>query len=145
MPNINIGNEIKLTINNDPERVIHFDPSRVEFAEGFYGLLQKLDQMEKDYLAKMTELEKEKDVDVYGVPVNEGKKLTLLRALCDELKAETDKIFGPGTSETVFRGASSLAMFEDFFNGLAPYVQKARADKIQKHTGNRAQRRAALK
>ena len=33
--NINIGGEIKLTINNDATRVIRFDPTSVDFAEGF--------------------------------------------------------------------------------------------------------------
>lgn len=132
--NINIGGEIKLTINNDATRVIRFDPTSVDFAEGFYNLLQRIETLETSYTEHMAELELNTEVDAHGIPTNEGDKFRLLHNLCDTLKTEVDAIFGEGTSEAAFKGAASLEMFEDLFNGVAPYIQQARAKKVDKYT-----------
>lgn len=142
--NINTG-EIALTVNNDPERVIRFNPNSIEFAEAFCGLTDKLDALRDKYNEDIKRLDADMETDEYGRPKNIKERLKLIREICDELKREVDEIFGAGASKTVFGNVSSFEMFEDFFNGISPYVRKAREDKIKKYTGNRAQRRAVLK
>jgi hypothetical protein len=50
------------------------------------------------------------------------------------LRDEVDAVFGDGTSQMVFGGAYTLDVFEQFFNGIIPYVEKARANKVKKYT-----------
>lgn len=134
---------IRLAINDDPGRVISFNPEDLSFAERFYGLLGEFEAKEKEYQGRAAVLQKDVETDDLGIPKNFGAALDLLHETCDFLRAKIDEVFGDGTSQTVFGGANTLDMFEQFFTGLTPYVQKAREKHVQKYTGN--PRRGVLK
>ena len=42
-------------------------------------------------------------------------------------------VFGAGTSEKAFGEAQTLNMFEQFFDGITPYIQGARGQKVSKY------------
>ena len=125
---------ISLKINDDDSRVISFNPNDLSFAERYYELLSNADQKIDEYSRREEELDKDQTVDAYGIPTNTAARLALLREACDYVKQEIDKVFGAGTSETAFGNAYVLDMFDQFFQGITPYIQKARAGKIAKYT-----------
>lgn len=143
--NINKG-DITLTINDDPNKVISFNPEDVSFTEQFYALTQKLEDKEKEYTEKMKSLENS-ELDKYGIPKNLKKQIAVLKDICAFMRDEIDALFGDGTSDTAFGKTNTLDMFAQFFNGVTPYIKQTREDKMSKYLNNtnREQRRAALK
>lgn len=78
MNNITINDcSIRLTVNNDSDRVIEFDPEDLSFVQGLYDLIIDFEKKEKEFKAKDKALSVNKDVDKYGVPCNMGKKVAL--------------------------------------------------------------------
>lgn len=137
MSNININTgEIRLTINDDENRVIVFNPNDLEFVNNLYVLLADLENKEKEYKQKEAEIDKNTEVNPYGVPINLKEKLDLLKETCSYMREKIDTVFGEGTSQTVFGNVNTLDMFEQFFDGITPYIEKVRSAKINKYTKN---------
>lgn len=130
---INTG-EIRLCVNDDPDRVIAFNPTDISFAERFYGLLSEFEKKEKECRQKAEALQSNTETDSLGIPKSFGPALALLRETCGFLRQEIDKVFGLGTSQAAFGGANTLDMFEQFFDGITPFVQKAREKQVSKYT-----------
>lgn len=139
--NINTGG-IRLTINEDPNRVIEFNPDDIAFVENFYSLISEFEDKEVEFKKKAKELEKNTELDSYGIPKNTKGAIALMREVCDYFRGKIDSVFGDGTSNTAFGKANTIEMFAEFFEGITPFIQKARTGKIEKYTGNRGQRRA---
>jgi len=137
MSNININTgEIRLTINDDESRVIAFNPNDLEFVNNLYELLADLENKEKEYKAKEAEIDKNTEVNSYGIPVNLKEKLELLKETCSYMRGKVDTVFGEGTSQMVFGSVNTLDMFEQFFEGVTPYIEKVRSVKTNKYTKN---------
>lgn len=125
---------VKLKVNGDPTRVIAFNPTDISFAERFYGLLSEFEEKEKEYRQKVDALQKNTETDNLGIPKNFGPALVLLRETCGFLREKIDDVFGAGTSQAAFGDANTLDMFEQFFEGITPFVQKAREKQVSKYT-----------
>jgi hypothetical protein len=69
-----------------------------------------------------------------GVPVNMKEKLALMLDICYFMRGQMDSVFGVGTSQKVFGDANTLDMFTQFFDGITPFIQKNRAEKMAKYT-----------
>ncbi len=145
--NLNIDRgDITLTINDDADKAICFNPGDVAFTEQFYTLTQKLEGKEKEYAEKMKALENS-GLDKYGIPKNLKKQIAIVKDICTFMREEIDSLFGEGTSETAFGKTNTLDMFTQFFEGITPYIQSTRDDKMAKYleSANREQKRAVLK
>lgn len=140
MESIKISTGVKLAINDDPERVIAFDPEDLNFVEDFYNLIEELEVKEKEFREKAELLENDKQVDDYGVPRNMRAVINLAKESCEYLKDKIDQVFGVDTSQKAFGKSMSLDMFGQFFEGVSPYINNARADKIEKYTNRAASR-----
>lgn len=137
--NINRNEGIRLLVNDDPNRVISFNPKDVNFAQKFYSLLDFLEVKQKEYDERAKEVEAnnnirkiEADGKTIEIPSKIEDIMKLVSDICDEINAEIDKIFGEGTSWTLFQGAK---IFDDennqyiqFFNGISPYIEHGRKD-----------------
>lgn len=141
---INTG-EIRLCVNDDSSRVIAFNPTDISFAERFYGLLSEFEEKEKEYQRKVEALQKNVELDAFGIPKNFGPALALLRETSGFLREKIDNVFGAGTSQAAFGDANTLDMFEQFLNGITPFVQKAREKQVSKYTAPPASYRNVLK
>lgn len=134
MDSIRIDTGIKrIAINDDPNRIIEFNPSDVVFAEKFYQLIKDFEIKQADYEKRAKALDEQKDVDANGIPVNLEEGIALLRDVCEFMREKIDYIFGKGTSQMVFGDALNLEMFDQFFTGITPFIQKARDVKIKKY------------
>lgn len=140
MESIKISTGVKLAINDDPERVIAFDPEDLNFVEDFYNLIEELEVKEKEFREKAELLENDKQVDDYGVPRNMRAVINLAKESCEYLKDKIDQVFGVDTSQKAFGKSMSLDMFRQFFEGVSPYINNARVDKIEKYTNRAASR-----
>lgn len=133
MPNLTIHTGIRLTINDDPDRVIQFNPSDVEFAERFYRLIQDFEARQDEYQARADALDAVEGEDARGLPVNLRERIAFARDVCDYMRAQIDALFGDGTAHTVFGDQRDLDAITQFFEGITPYIQTERAEKVEKY------------
>ena len=124
----------RILINEDPTRVVEFNPSDVLFAKKFYALLGDFDQKNVEFQKRLSELDEMRDKDKFGLPKNLPDSIGLANEMADYLHEQIDNLFGDGTSEAAFQGQKNLEMIEQFFTGLLPYIQRAREEKIEKYT-----------
>ena len=134
---------IRLAINDDPDRIIEFNPNDVAWVERFYGLISDFEAKETEYKERAARLDEDREKDAYGLPKNVGQSIELIKEICVYFREKLDEVFGAGTSQKAFGDMNTLYMFEQFLDGITPYIQNARTGTVEKYTGNRAQRRAS--
>ena len=133
--------EKRIAVNGDPEKVIVFNPTDVVFVERFYQLMGQAEQKAEEYKVRARVLEAVKDRDANGLPLNIKERLDLLRDSCGYMRTQIDDVFGAGTSQKAFGDAMTLNMFEQFFDGIKPFFQKARVSKIAEYTTSASAKR----
>ena len=141
---INTGS-VRLVINDDESKVVEFNPNDLDFIERFYGLISDFEVKEKEYQQRLDILNQNTELDSYNIPKNMKESLVLLKEICEFMRERLDYVFGEGISQKAFGNANTLDMFEQFLSGVTPFIQQSRTAKIEKYTGNRAQRRATAK
>ena len=124
----------RILMNDDPKRVVEFNPSDILFAKKFEALLKDFDQKNIEFQKRLSELDETKDKDKFGLPKNLPDSIALAIEMADYLHEQIDNLFGDGTAEAAFQGQKNLDMIEQFFTGLLPYIQRARKEKVEKYT-----------
>jgi hypothetical protein len=126
---------VRLAVNDDPNRVISFNPNDAAFAERFYALLRELEEAQAKYQQRAQEIDQDEAVDGYGIPVNAGERLAFQREVCEDFRAKIDAVFGKGTSQAAFGDDLVLDAFRQFFEGVMAYITTAREKKVARYTG----------
>jgi hypothetical protein len=139
LPSIKIDSGIKrIAINDDPDNVIEFNPTDVIFAEKFYALMRDFEAKQDEFDRRSKELDAHKDeLDANGLPVNFAQGVAFLRETCGFMREKIDYLFGDGASQKAFGDTLSLDMIAQFFQGMTPFIQTARADKVLKYTNSK--------
>jgi hypothetical protein len=132
--NINT-NEAIIPIERDGKPVgeLKFNPGNVGFVDRFYNLIGEFEVKEKEFQKRSRELDQNNEPGAYGIPKNTGEGLKLLNEICIYMREKIDYVFGEGTSQMVFGDYNNPNMFAQFFDGITPYIQKARNDKLAKY------------
>lgn len=125
--------ELRLLINDDEKRVVSFNPEDIEFVSAFYDLIADFSEKEKEFAAREAELKENTGLDALGIPTYTKELLVLNKEIFAYLRQKIDDIFGDGTSKAAFGKANTLNMFEQFFNGIVPFVQAKRTEKLGKY------------
>ncbi|MEA5057250.1 MAG: DUF6673 family protein [Anaerotignum propionicum] len=122
---------------------ISFNPNDVIFMENIYRLMSELEKKKKAYEETEQKLNANTGIDENGIPVNMKERLSLISDICFYIKGQIDEVFGVGTSKKLFGNANTLDMFEQFFDGITPYIQSARESKLSQYK-NSASRNVML-
>jgi hypothetical protein len=130
---INTG-EKRIAINSDPDRIIAFNPADVSFAERFYDLIKEFEGKLDEYQKRSEEIEANQEVDDNGIPVNLEARISFLREACTYIRGRIDHLFGQGTSQKAFGDTLTLDMFTQFFEGITPFIQSVRSEKVARYT-----------
>lgn len=135
--------EKRIPITRDGTHVgeIVFNPTDTLFAEKFYQLMAEFREKFAQYRAQAVALDKNTTKDENDLPANLGDRISLQKEICDYTKAKIDTLFGVGTSHMVFGDASELETLTQFFTGMIPFVQKARAQKVAQYITPKKPRR----
>jgi len=134
MDSIRIDSGVKrIAVNGDEKRVIEFNPEDIVFMEKFYGLIKQFEVKEAEFRQRAEEIGAVEAVDELGSPVNTAESIRLALELCDYLRGQIDTVFGAGTSQKAFGEARTLNMFVQFFEGITPFIQGARNEKLKKY------------
>lgn len=121
----------RIAINGDPGRIIKFNPRDVLFAKKFYKLIEDFKIKLAEYDKKIEDLDANQDTDELGIPVRFQDRLDLLIETSNWLRERIDWLFGEGTSKIAFGDEVELELFEQFFDGITPFISEAREEKIK--------------
>ncbi len=125
MQNINIDDGYKeFSINNDPDRVVRFNPGDV-------GILERINTAYKEINKYKDNMPEDIQLDVQGDAVSELEQASAVvsefrRFICEQI----DYIFNSSVSEVVFGNQSPLSsikgvpLYERFLNAVIPVIQK---------------------
>lgn len=138
MESIRIDSGIKRVLINDGPEVLEFNPSDVLFVEKFYQVVNEFDEKLASFQARASVLDEDKSTDENGLPANVAARIAFLHEVCQFANGKIDFLFGEGTARKLFNGVESLDMIEQFFNGLTPFVQKAREAKVGKYAARKS-------
>lgn len=125
--------EKRITINDDPSRVLVFNPSDILFAEKFYALVGDFELRLREYQDKAAEIEAVTEADEMGLPVNLNARIELMKETCSYIRERIDHLFGDGTSNMAFGDTLNLDIFNQFFEGLTPIFKSVRQQHIERH------------
>jgi hypothetical protein len=129
--------EKRIQIDDDPGRMIVFNPSDVLWVDRFRGMkrdvLAKLDEFSK----KSGELQviirfeaKKKAPDQNLIDETENRGSALYREACIYMRGLIDNIFGKDASQTAFGDLMSGTAIVSFLEGITPYIEIVRAAKV---------------
>jgi hypothetical protein len=133
--NISTGAK-KIWITRDgsaTEEFIEINPTDVGFADRFFKLLKDLNDSKTEIVGRYDELEGMEGKDVHGIPLSTGPTLEYSKKVCQDLLVKIDEVFGNGVSQKVFGDTLKMEVIEQFFKGILPYVEEARAPMIEKY------------
>ncbi|MBV5322620.1 MAG: hypothetical protein JZU60_02145 [Ilumatobacteraceae bacterium] len=114
--------------------VVRFNPSDVVFAEKFYALVGEFESKLAEYQTRSEAIESQTELDNNQLPVNMEDRLALLREACTFIRERIDHLFGTGTSQIAFGDTLSLDIFTQFFEGITPFIQAVRIEKIAQYS-----------
>ena len=93
--------------------VFSFNPEDVASAKRFMEIRKELVEKRSEFEVKEAQC------------TDDESKVDLLNEIVDYFEATIDGCFGEGSSKLLFGEAKTLAMFSDFFDGIAPYYAEA--------------------
>lgn len=134
MDSLKIESGVKeIAINGDPDRIIRFNPNDLTFVDRLYVMIADFQENQADWQRRAEELDAAMALDENGLPSNMPDQLAFMHELIDDTHAKIDAIFGQGTSVAVFQGIKDPDLIGQFFEGVLPFIEKARSDKLAKY------------
>ncbi len=125
----------KLLINDGPD-FIEFDPTDVLWVERLYSVYREFEVKQTEYETQAKKLDANKKVtDENGIPLNIEEGLGFLHEICDYMREKIDQLFGQGTSQVVFGDSLSMEAIGSFFQGITPFVEAVRVQRISRYSG----------
>lgn len=127
--------EKRITITRDGANVgtVVFNPEDVTFAERFYKIMGEFQERYNEFSQRAKVIDANQTLDTDGLPVNTGERIAFLKDACQYFRERIDILFGIGTSQVAFGDVMELEIFPQFLQGIAPYIQQARASKLQQY------------
>lgn len=101
--------------------IFKFNPNDVAVAKRVFALQDTVQEKFKEYEDKLSKTQ------------NEQEGFDLLTETIQYFRGVIDEIFGAGSSQILFGDANTFSMFDDFFNGIAPYYTKASNERVNKY------------
>jgi hypothetical protein len=131
---LKIGGVVSLAVNDDPSRIVSFNPSDTGFVERLFGMLDELEKKTKENETKINALisGESESVQKLSPQKRDELKIKLSKELADYFREKIDELFGAGTSQMVFGDYRSHLMIFDFFTGISEYVEGYQKDQSQR-------------
>lgn len=109
--------QIEIMIDDDPDRIVRFNPEDVHLRGRIYDLGKVVKRKEIEMKQRIAEIEQFEGEDELGLPLRDVAAKDFMIELADFFTSEIDTAFGEGTSEKVFAGGfdfESMALFLEF-------------------------------
>lgn len=129
--NLFVSNKVRVTIDDDPERVITFNPNDAGLRARILKLSKSIYRKQKEVEKKFKELKKMEGVDEDGLPLNTEPMMKLVLDFSEYMKQEIDVAMGAGTSQKVFEGGfdfDTAVTFLEFVLNQCNLVSKQKVE-----------------
>lgn len=132
----------RIAINEDPNRIIEFNPKDLLFAEKFYAMIKEIKTLLKEIENKTNDFDIRAkdisiDIDNDEFPAVIDDTIQFHKQSCEKMFEEIDKLFGTGVSEMVFQGVYDIEVVAQFLNGITPFISNVRSEKVNKYVSKR--------
>jgi hypothetical protein len=107
--------------DGDERGVFRFNPEDIESAKRVFALQEELVVKQKEFEEKMAKAGASEE------------RINVLDEIVDYFNGAIDSCFGEGSSQILFGGAKTVSMYENFFEGIAPYYEKAAKKRTAKY------------
>lgn len=138
---------VTIDVERDGEKAgsFSFNPENASFRERVYNFFEAFKAKDQELREKTKALQADDVKDENGIPLNLKDCIDLEKETFQWTAQTIDEVFGEGTSKAAFGNEVNLYMLYQFMDEIAPYMEEAGGEKIQRYTANREQRRAANK
>jgi len=124
----------EIMINNDPNRVIRWNPADVGFVERFFGFMEftkKFRTQLESILAKYTMAQSNSGLSLEDFTnIERNTMIRELYNLGEQLNGELDRLFNAPVSKVAFLGVNPVSpineggfLFGNFLNALTPIIR----------------------
>ena len=138
MAGIRVSTGAKRIEVNDDGDYITLNFSDNSFADRFFEMIDRVQEKAN------ASAEKAKEIDATTEENSEARARSaakLFRTTHEEIAAEVDNFFGPGTCRKVFGDiVPGIELYDDFFQQLMPYFEEYGRERAQKLSKYRADR-----
>lgn len=136
---------IEIMIDDDPKRVVKFNPDDVHLRARIYNLAKEAKRKQDDMQAQLTELETMEGEDSLGLPLKIETAMKLTVDIADFFMTEIDVAFGDGTSGVVFADGFDFESMVVFLEYVLSKFEKASGEKINQRLATSTGKKKAMK
>lgn len=138
MAGIRVATGAKRIEVNDDGDYITLDFSDNSFPDRFFAMVDRVQELANEAVPEAEKIEAQCERGSEGYM---RATAALWRKVHEDIMAEVDEFFGPGTCRKVFGNiVPGVELYNDFFNQLKPYVEGAvreRAQRMSKYSAAR--------
>jgi len=138
-------NRVQIVIDDDPERVITFNPNDVQLRDRIYRLGKTVKSRQIEIEKKIQEFDLLEGEDELGVPLKDIAAHNLMVELAEFISKEIDATFGVGTSEKLYFDGFDFESTSDFIELVSSKLQTVSQNKIDQRLSKYAKGNKALK
>ena len=136
---------VEVMIDDDPERIITFNPEDVHLRARIYNLAKEAKRKQDDMQAQLTELETIEGEDSLGLPLKVETAMKLTVDIADFFMTEIDVAFGDGTSGIVFADGFDFESMVVFLEYVLSKFEAVGAKKIDDRLSKSVAKKKVMK
>lgn len=138
-------NRVQIVIDDDPERVITFNPNDVQLRDRIYKLGKTIKSRQSEIEKRIQEFESLEGEDELGVPLKDIAAHNMMVELAEFIIKEIDATFGIGTSEKLYFDGFDFESTSNFMGLVSSKLQAVSQNKINQRLSKNAKGKKALK
>ena len=124
--------KIRIAINDDPDRVIAFNPNDINFIKRLYQMIGDFEELEQKSKSKIAKIEKKLGSTKNDVLAAKDA-IDMWDEIFDALDAALVELFGEGADKKITGGTRNQSVYEQFIDGITPFIQQARSEILEKY------------
>lgn len=136
---------VEVMIDDDPERIITFNPEDVHLRGRIYDLGKVVKRKEIEMKQRIAEIEQFEGEDELGLPLKDVAAKDLMIELADFFTTEIDTAFGEGTSKKLFVDGFDFDAMGTFLEFATSKFEAVGAKKIDDRLSKSVAKKKAMK
>lgn len=124
--------KIRIAVNDDPDRVIAFNPNDINFIKRLYQMIGDFEELEQKSKSKIAKIEKKLGSTKNDVLAAKDA-IDMWDEIFDALDAALVELFGEGADKKITGGVRNQSVYEQFIDGITPFIQQARSEILEKY------------
>lgn len=129
---------VTFCINDDPNRVISFNPHDARLYERVILFYNEVKVKQEEFEKRAAKESESDEKDANGVPANLAKSAALMRETVDWLCEQLDIVFGAGTSMKAFGYTFTFEDFQTFMEFVLSFFSQESQERVTKRLNKKS-------